>query len=79
MKTKISELTENDIKYIKDNFSQHGVKFCADQLNIKRNVLDNLIYKKLKLKLSKEIKNKILFNNKKKFLVNSISVICLLS
>lgn len=73
MKTKISELTENDIKYIKDNFSQHGVKFCADQLNIKRNVLDNLIYKKLKFKLSKEIKNKILFNNKKKFLETNYS------
>ena len=73
MKTKISELTENDIKYIKDNFPKHGVKFCADQLNIKRNVLNNLIYKKLKLKLSKEIKNKILFNNKKKFLETNYS------
>jgi len=68
MKTKISELTELDIEYVKNNFPQNGVKFCADQLNVKRSVLDNLIYKKLKLKLSKEIKNKILYRNKENFL-----------
>jgi intein/homing endonuclease len=68
MKTDFSQLTESDITYIKENFPNYGVKYCADQLNIKRSVLDYLIYKKLNLTLTQEIKNKILFNNKKRFL-----------